>query len=66
MLTERQAEALEAIKAHQAETGLPPTVREMAARLGNTLSSAHALLDHLERRGAISRIPGSPRSIRVL
>ncbi len=66
-LTPRQAEVLDLIRRHLAETGLPPTRAEIAHRLG--FRSANAAEEHLRalaRKGAIELLPGASRGIRVV
>jgi len=66
-LTPRQAEVLDLIRRHLAETGLPPTRAEIARRLG--FRSANAAEEHLRalaRKGAIELLPGASRGIRVV
>jgi len=65
-LTPRQAEILELIRRHLAETGFPPTRAEIARRLG--FRSANAAEEHLRalaRKGAIELRPGTSRGIRL-
>ena len=65
-LTQRQAEILEAIREHIAETRRPPSQPELARRLG--LASTNGVFKHLaalERKGAIELSPGLARGIRV-
>lgn len=64
-LTEKQMEALQEVENHKDEKGFPPTVRELAKRLGITAKPAKQRLDALERKGVIER-DGSPRGIRTL
>lgn len=66
-LTARQAEILEAIRQHVAETGVPPSRPELAKALG--IASTNGVFKHLDalaRKGAIELIPNSARGIRVL
>lgn len=66
-LTPRQAEVLDLIRRHLAETGFPPTRAEIARRLG--FRSANAAEEHLRalaRKGAIELLPGASRGIRVV
>ena len=66
-LTPRQAEVLDLIRRHLAETGFPPTRAEIAHRLG--FRSANAAEEHLRalaRKGAIELLPGASRGIRVV
>lgn len=48
--------------------GVPPSVRELAAKLGarTSTSQVHRLLAGLERRGLIRRLPRRNRAIEVL
>ncbi len=65
-LTPRQAEMLEAIRAHIAEHRRPPSRPELARLLG--IASTNGVFKHLaalERKGAIELTPGSARGIRV-
>ena len=65
-LTPRQAEILEAIRAHIAETGRPPSRPELARTLG--IASTNAIFKHLaalEKKGAIALDAGHARGIRV-
>jgi repressor LexA len=66
-LTPRQAEILDLIRRHLAETGFPPTRAEIARRLG--FRSANAAEEHLRalaRKGAIELLPGTSRGIRLV
>ena len=66
-LTKRQSEVLAFIASASAETGRPPTVREIADHFG--FRSPRAVSDHLavlERKGWIERDAGSARGIRVV
>lgn len=65
-LTERQAEILEAIRAHIAEHRRPPSRPELAKIMG--LASTNGIFKHLaalERKGAIELSPGLARGIRI-
>lgn len=66
-LTARQSEILDFIQSFAAETGMPPTRAEIARKLG--FRSANAAEEHLralQRKGAISLIPGASRGIQLL
>lgn len=66
VLTSRQAEILESIRAHIAEHGRPPSHPELARILG--LASTNGVFKHLaalEKKGAIELSPGVARGIRV-
>ena len=65
-LTPRQAEVLQVIKSHIAQTGYPPTRADIARELG--FKSANAAEEHLKalaRKGAIEMIPGTSRGLRI-
>lgn len=62
----RTAQTLRAIADLCAETGYSPTVREIAFRLGISLSSAHYRLASLRAAGVITWQKGAPRTIRVV
>lgn len=66
MTDHRTAQTLRAIADLCAETGYSPTVREIAYRLGISLSSAHYRLTTLRERGVITWQKGAPRTIRVV
>ena len=66
-LTARQAEILEVIRNHVAETGIPPSRPELAKLLG--IASTNGVFKHLDalaKKGAIELVPNAARGIRVL
>jgi repressor LexA len=66
-LTEKQRQVLRAIEQFREERGFPPTVREIARMVG--LRSSSTVANHLRalaRKGYISHVPFSPRSLVVL
>ena len=66
-LTARQAEILEIIRNHVAETGMPPSRPELAKMLG--IASTNGVFKHLDalaKKGAIELVPNAARGIRVL
>ena len=66
-LTARQAEILELIRNHVAETGMPPSRPELAKMLG--IASTNGVFKHLDalaKKGAIELVPNAARGIRVL
>ena len=67
-LTLRQAQCLDAIKAHIAAHWIAPSYRELQAALGlASLSGVHRLLAGLEERGHIRRrLRRRPRAIEVV
>lgn len=68
MMTRRQADALDFIKGYQSEQGgVSPTLQQIATALGlRNRSTAKKLLDGLEQRGFIRRLPGKVRAIEVI
>lgn len=65
-LTQRQKQVLGLIRAHLAEQGAPPTIRELREGLGlNSLRGVTIHLDALERKGYITR-SRCARGIRIL
>ncbi len=63
-ITERQAELLRIISEWVEVRGYPPTLKEMASRLGVKSDQAvRELLMRLEGHGAIIRTPGISRGI---
>ncbi len=65
-LTPRQRQVLELIRQNIEETGMPPTRAEIAHALN--FRSANAAEEHLralERKGAISLLPGASRGIQL-
>jgi repressor LexA len=65
-LTKRQEEILEFIVDHQAADGAPPTLAEICSRF--SFASDNAARQHLrllEAKGAIRRIPGGARGVRL-
>lgn len=66
-LSAKQARVLDFIKGHLQNTGYPPTVREIADRLGLAgPNSAKKFLDILERKGFIRRAAGCSRAIEIM
>ena len=66
-LTKRQSTALDFIKAFIAENNTAPTVREIAAGVGEkSTSGAHRLIAALETRGRIKRLKGKARAMKII
>ena len=66
-LTKRQSQVLEFIRETIADSGMPPTVAEIAAAMG--VSSTNGIRGHLqalERKDAIELVPNASRGIRLL
>ena len=64
-LTDRQQAVLDAIAAHQRAHGAPPTLTELALRLGIQVNAARKHVAALAARGALSVHPGQARGIRL-
>lgn len=65
-LTGRQEQVLDIIKSYLADSGYPPSLREIADRMGvKNLFGIQRHLGVLEKKGFISRSGGSSRSIRL-
>ncbi len=66
-LTVRQGECLDFIKAYTEKHAVAPTYMEIAQNMGiRAKSGVHRYVQSLESRGAIVRLPGHPRSLRVV
>jgi repressor LexA len=66
-LTERQAEILVLLRKFVRERGYPPTVRELVSLTGRkSTAGVQKLLEALERKGYIKKIPGRSRGIVLL
>ena len=65
-LTNRQAQVLDLIKSHIADSGYPPTRADIAKELGfRSPNAAEEHLKALARKGAIEMVPGTSRGIRL-
>jgi len=65
-LTPRQEEVLRIIATYLKESGYPPSLREIAAKLGvKNVFGIQRHLDALEKKGVLARTGGSSRSIRL-
>jgi repressor LexA len=63
-LTKRQAETLSLIRRFLREKGYPPTVRELVSLTGRkSTAGVQKLLNALERKGHIKKVPGRSRGI---
>lgn len=64
MLTQKQLEAYNAMKAYKDRNGVIPSYEELADMIGiKSKSGVHRLIMGLEERGAIRRIPNRARCI---
>lgn len=67
MLTPRERDALDFIKAFNANHRYSPTLREIADGIGlKAKSGANRLVSALEDRGYINRIPNRARALEVI
>lgn len=64
-MTATRARVLAAIAALTAELGYAPSLREIGARSGLCLSTTAYHVGELTEAGAITRKPGTPRSITI-
>ena len=64
--TEKQGQYLAFIHAYTKINGRPPAEADMQRHFGVTPPTVHQMVLNLDRAGLIERIPGRPRSIRVL
>jgi repressor LexA len=63
-LTERQAEIFVLVRKFVRERGYPPTVRELVSLTGRkSTAGVQKLLNALERKGYIKKVPGRSRGI---
>lgn len=65
-ITESQLRTLRAIERYIDEHGMPPTVSDLVESLGVTRSTIHDQIDHLIRKGYVSRESGKARKLTVL
>ena len=66
-ISERQHACLDAIELHLTKTRTMPSLEELRVALGFTSKSgALRLLQQLEERGRIARLPGRARAIALL
>ena len=64
--TARQGEVLAFIHRFTAKHGVAPSFEEIASHFGISSPSVNGMVKTLERRGLLSRVPGTARSLRVL
>ncbi len=64
--TEKQGQYLAFIHYYTKVTGRPPAEADMQRYFNVSAPSVHQMVVTLEKNGFIGRIPGQPRSIRVL
>ena len=64
--TEKQGQYLAFIHYYTKINGCPPAEADMERRFRVTPPSVHQMVLTLEKNGFIGRVPGQPRSIRVL
>ncbi len=64
--TEKQGQYLAFIHAYTKINGRPPAEADMQRHFGVTPPTVHQMVLNLDRARLIERVPGRPRSIRVL
>lgn len=65
-LTALQMSVAQAIHEIAAETGVPPSIRELANELDSHPGAIHRCIDALVDRGWLVRLPGRARSLTLL
>ena len=67
MLTKQQLKCYNAMKDYKARNGVIPSYDELVDLMGlKSKSGVHRMVVSMELRGAIERIPGMARAIRLL
>lgn len=67
MLKDREKMVLEFLKSEIATKGYPPTVREIGAALGiKSISTVHADLTSLTKKGYLKKDPAKPRTLVIV
>ena len=64
--TQKQGQYLAFIHNYSVIHGRPPSEWDMERFFGTTPPTIHQMILKLEEKGLLSRVPGQPRSIRVL
>ena len=64
--TTRQAEYLAFIRAFTDRWSIPPSFEEIARHFMTTTPSVNGMVKTLEARGFLTRVPGQPRTLRVI
>lgn len=62
---ERRADILDTIEGFWAEHGFAPTVREVAADIGLSVTETHRHLTVLRRQGDVTWVERRPRTLRA-
>jgi repressor LexA len=66
MVTRRQKEMLDFLRAHIAREGYAPTLEEIGRHFGlSSLATVHKHLQNLERKGLIRRMPNHSRALEI-
>jgi len=65
-MTPKQAQTLDAVRAHRDRTGIAPTRLELGKALGRSESAVHDSLIALKRQGVLAWDPGRPRTLVVI
>jgi DNA-binding MarR family transcriptional regulator len=64
--TEKQGQYLAFIESYLVMHGRAPSEAELQRFFGTTPPAVHQMILKLEEKGLVSRIPGQPRSIKLL
>lgn len=66
-LTRKQAECFDFMTQRKQETGIMPTLQEISDHLGyNSKSRVYGLLESMQERGVIRRLPGKARAVEIV
>lgn len=65
-MTDRQRQTLVAMLTLIGQKGYPPTVQELAEALDISAPSAYENINHLVRKGYVTKVPGKARSLVVI
>ncbi len=65
-MNESRTAVYEAVVGLWDEVGYPPSVREIAERVGLSVATVQAHIDNLVREGFLRRETGKPRTLRVV
>ncbi len=65
-MTQQQSRALAFVRDYTAERGFAPSFTEIGSHIGSGKSNVHRIINELEERGCVQRIPGHARSIEVI
>lgn len=64
-ITHKQQQILDYIQVHLNLNGFSPSIKEIGAAVGLSITGTAYHLNQLEEGGVISRVPNQPRAIRI-